>query len=52
MVEQGGGGGAMNVTSRLAEISAPYRTAWLASKGGARMLTSGQSARRLSGGAT
>jgi len=39
MVEQGGGGSIVNVTSQLAEVARPERAAYVASKGGARSLT-------------
>jgi NAD(P)-dependent dehydrogenase (short-subunit alcohol dehydrogenase family) len=39
MVEQGGGGSIVNVTSQLAEVARPDRAAYVASKGGARSLT-------------
>jgi NAD(P)-dependent dehydrogenase (short-subunit alcohol dehydrogenase family) len=39
MVEQGGGGSIINVTSQLAEVARPERAAYVASKGGARSLT-------------
>src|SRR4051794_37462867 len=39
MVQQGGGGSIINVTSQLAEVARPERAAYVASKGGARSLT-------------
>jgi glucose 1-dehydrogenase len=39
MVKQGGGGSIINVTSQLAEVARPERSAYIASKGGARSLT-------------
>jgi glucose 1-dehydrogenase len=39
MVEQGGGGSIINVTSQLAEVARPERAAYVASKGGGRSLT-------------
>src|SRR3984957_17463063 len=39
MVKQGGGGSIINVTSQLAEVARPERSAYVASKGGARSLT-------------
>jgi NAD(P)-dependent dehydrogenase (short-subunit alcohol dehydrogenase family) len=39
MVEQGGGGSIINVTSQLAEVARPERAAYVASKGGTRSLT-------------
>ena len=39
MVEQGGGGSIINVSSQLAEVARPERAAYVASKGGARSLT-------------
>lgn len=41
MVAQGGGGSIITVTSQLAEVGIPDKTAYLASKGGARSLTMG-----------
>jgi len=39
MVQQGGGGSIINVTSQLAEVARPERAAYVASKGGGRSLT-------------
>jgi len=39
MVKQGSGGSIINVTSQLAEVARPERSAYVASKGGARSLT-------------
>ena len=39
MVQQGGGGSVINVTSQLAEVARPERAAYVASKGGGRSLT-------------
>jgi glucose 1-dehydrogenase len=39
MVRQQGGGSIINVTSQLAEVARPERTAYIASKGGGRSLT-------------
>jgi glucose 1-dehydrogenase len=39
MVRQGGGGSIINVTSQLAEVARPERAAYIASKGGGRLLT-------------
>ncbi|MBV9686077.1 MAG: SDR family oxidoreductase, partial [Alphaproteobacteria bacterium] len=39
MVQQGGGGSIINVTSQLAEVARPERSAYVASKGGGRSLT-------------
>jgi NAD(P)-dependent dehydrogenase (short-subunit alcohol dehydrogenase family) len=41
MVAQGRGGSIINVTSQLAEVAQPDRTAYVASKGGGRSLTQG-----------
>ncbi|MBV8934857.1 MAG: glucose 1-dehydrogenase [Alphaproteobacteria bacterium] len=39
MVRHGGGGSIINVTSQLAEVARPERSAYVASKGGGRSLT-------------
>ncbi|MBO0735623.1 MAG: glucose 1-dehydrogenase [Alphaproteobacteria bacterium] len=39
IVQQGGGGSIINVTSQLAEVARPERAAYVASKGGGRSLT-------------
>ncbi|MBV9375300.1 MAG: glucose 1-dehydrogenase [Alphaproteobacteria bacterium] len=39
MVRQGGGGSIINITSQLAEVARPERSAYVASKGGGRSLT-------------
>jgi NAD(P)-dependent dehydrogenase (short-subunit alcohol dehydrogenase family) len=39
MVQQGGAGSIINVTSQLAEVARPERAAYVASKGGGRSLT-------------